>query len=164
MKPIAGGVATITRRQAWGAPRDNGKRKHAGLDLAAREGTIVVAPENGRVERVAFGGPGADMDRPWSRYGPAIVLMRGRSGLFHLLAHVHYPLVAPGELVQAGQPLAAVSELAHVHWEIRRGMFPRPGVTNYENSIDPLKWSAGDNDPLDPCAHEEREEEGKADG
>src|SRR3990172_8496937 len=48
-------------RGAFGAPRDNGKRRHLGVDLTAVPGDDLVAPISGRVELVGWAYPDADL-------------------------------------------------------------------------------------------------------
>lgn len=67
---------------------------HFGLDLADAPHTAVGAPEDMSVVRVW--GKGTDGDRadntradaPFDGYGPAGILAKGKSGVFHLLAHL----------------------------------------------------------------------------
>jgi peptidase M23-like protein len=60
---------------------------HRGLDLAAKEGTPVYAPEGGYLLYAVDG----DDVRPFSRYGPAVLVLKGASGYYHLLAHLAAP-------------------------------------------------------------------------
>lgn len=60
---------------------------HRGLDLAAKAGTPVFAPEGGYLLYAVDG----DDVRPFSRYGPALLVLKGASGYYHLLAHMAAP-------------------------------------------------------------------------
>lgn len=62
--------------------------KHPGVDLAGNPGDAVYAPEDGTLVAVAAVEPGEDLPRPWRGYGPGIVVMKGKSGRWHVLAHL----------------------------------------------------------------------------
>ena len=70
--------APITGKRQWLAPRSNGQRMHAGVDLAAAPGTPVRSPEAGRV---VLGELDADASPAWAGYGPALVILEGQSGV-----------------------------------------------------------------------------------
>lgn len=112
---------------------------HYGVDLFAGyspEQRTVVAPEGGIVTDVANG-----TSPPWSGYGPGIVLMRGGSGVFHLLSHLVFSTikVKPGERVTEGTPLGLYDPgYGHSHYEVRR---ERTGPSK-TNTIDPNVWLA----------------------
>lgn len=83
-------VRTLEMSQASGrklCSSGNYPCTHRGIDLAADEGTEVIAPEPGFV---LFAVDGDDV-RPFSRYGPAVVVIKGASGYFHLIAHLAEP-------------------------------------------------------------------------
>lgn len=87
---------------------------HAGLDLAAPEGTEVRAAA-----------PGAVVFANWTPdgYGLRLVLDHGR-GLTTLYAHLLETAVAAGDLVAAGQRIAEVGTTGnstgpHLHFEVR---------------------------------------------
>lgn len=74
-----------------------GRPNHFGLDLIGPDGSVepVGAPERGSI--VAVWGVGTDgaradnttvTDKRFDGYGPAGVLLKGASGVFHLLAHM----------------------------------------------------------------------------
>lgn len=133
------GYAPITGRRAWMATRADGARWHAGVDLAARAGTPVYAPADGRVVRVVHD---ADGTPGWRGYGPAVVVMRDDDGAYHVIAHVardaHLP--SRGDIVRAGARIGTVSRLAHVHWEVRALEQPPRGVAIIEVCADPIAW------------------------
>lgn len=60
---------------------------HYGVDLAGQEGDQVRAPEDGELIAVMANLPGKDV-RPWTGYGPGLVVIKGASGRYHLLAHL----------------------------------------------------------------------------
>lgn len=136
--PVRGG-ARVEGRRAWLADRSSGERLHAGVDLTGLPGAPVFAPEDGVVVKVladANNVPG------WRGYGPGVVLLRGRSGAFHNLAHV-VPACRPGDVVQSGAKVAEQSALRHVHWEVRATAQPTQGRAVVEDCVDPLAWVEG---------------------
>lgn len=143
--------------RAWLADRSpavpgEGTRLHAGVDLAAPRGTPVLAPEDGTVVAVAQTSPGHRARAPYSGYGPEVVVIHGTaSGRFHLLSHVERASVTRGQLVERGQVVAEVSNLAHVHWEVRIAERTPPGSEVVENVLSPLEWLEGRDVPFD-CA------------
>lgn len=60
---------------AFGAPRANGARRHAGVDILAREGDLVVAPEDSEIVAAQrFNGPRAHALLLQADTGPVILL------------------------------------------------------------------------------------------
>jgi len=115
---------------------------HPGLDVNGPNGKRVNAPENGVVTFVASG-----QSSPVGGYGPWVVIIRGDSGVFHLVAHLDWrnASMAPiGRRVRAGDQIGTVSTANHVHWEVRRKQFPNfaAGDSNAANNIDPIPWLA----------------------
>lgn len=105
-----------------------GDEMHAGIDLAAPEGTAVYAWESGRVKMLAW--PGR-MDG----YGLTVVLGPHADGRYTLYAHLSQAFVHEGEQVQEGQHIGNVGRTAgtraepdrtfgvsgsHLHFEILR--------------------------------------------
>lgn len=94
------------------ARRDLNDPGHYGLDVAAREGTTIQASANGLV---LFAG--------WSYpYGNLIVIAH-KSGYNTFYGHNQLLLVAPGDRVIQGQPIALLgnsgrSSAPHLHFEI----------------------------------------------
>jgi murein DD-endopeptidase MepM/ murein hydrolase activator NlpD len=94
------------RRSAW--------RLHTGIDLAARQGTAVLASRAGRVLLVeSIGG-----------YGTTVLLDHGE-GWQTLYAHLHEATVLSGAWLEQGQPLGTVGMTGsatgpHLHFELRR--------------------------------------------
>jgi murein DD-endopeptidase MepM/ murein hydrolase activator NlpD len=141
-RPPLRAYAPITGRRAWLASRANGERLHAGVDLAAGEGTPVYAPADGRVARVVRD---ADAVPGWRGYGPSVVVVRDEDGAHHVIAHVanDHHLPGRGDIVRAGARIGTVSRLAHVHWEVRALPMPPRGVAIVEIAADPMAWVAG---------------------
>jgi murein DD-endopeptidase MepM/ murein hydrolase activator NlpD len=95
-------------------PLDHTHRAHNGLDIAAREGTPVVAAAGGVVERAGAAGT----------YGNLVVL-RHTDGSETRYAHLSAINVQKGDTVAAGTPIGAVGTTGrstgpHLHFEVRR--------------------------------------------
>ncbi len=134
-----GAFAYIRRSSSDGACGVSGYPcVHPGADLVGKGGTPVKAPEDGTIVRVASG-----TSPPFTGYGPWVVVLEGKSGWFHLLAHLDpakAALASPGLPVRAGQVLGSTSSANHVHWEVRRAAVPPSGGSNKTNNIDPFAW------------------------
>lgn len=94
------------RRSAW--------RLHTGVDLAAPQGTLVLASRAGRVLLV----------ESISGYGTTVLLDHGE-GWQTLYAHLHDAIVVSGALLEQGQALGTVGMTGsasgpHLHFELRR--------------------------------------------
>jgi len=94
------------RRSAW--------RLHTGVDLAAPQGTVVLASQAGRVLLV----------ESISGYGTTVLLDHG-GGWQTLYAHLHEASVVVGGLLEQGQALGTVGMTGsatgpHLHFELRR--------------------------------------------
>lgn len=141
--------APIRGAKAYLAARSNGARLHAGVDLAARRGTPVVAPEAGvvRLAGDADSAPAVSGWR-WRGYGPDVVLLEGESR-WHVIGHLQELVVRENQRVEAGEPLGQVSRLAHAHWEVLSAARPGRGRAVAEISEDPIAWLAGDRVPYD---------------
>lgn len=136
----------------YGATRANGVQ-HWGIDIARSPDADVVAPERGVIVDVW-----TDNETPnFQGYGPGGVLLKGQSGVFHLLAHLNparwgrsnAPTI--GEVFEAGQLIGhtagtgteGVGRAApHVHWEVRVKPHDTP-ATRAGNTIPPRRWLAG---------------------
>lgn len=142
--------APIGGRKAYLASRSDGARLHAGVDLAARQGTPVRAPEAGTIELAGA----ADTARAirgwrWRGYGPDVILLKGDSGAWHVLAHLQALRVSRGDRVAVAQLVGEVSRLAHVHWEVTSESRPGRGRAVVEISRDPMAWVEGTDRPYD---------------
>jgi murein DD-endopeptidase MepM/ murein hydrolase activator NlpD len=96
-----------------------GGQRHDGIDIAAPEGTPVLAAADGSV---IYAGKQAG-------YG-AIVILRHDGGLVTVYAHASALLVHAGERVGRGEPVAKVGQTGkttgpHLHFEVRDGTRPR---------------------------------------
>jgi len=80
----------------------------------------------------------------WAGYGPRGVLMRGDSGLWHLLAHLDELRVSPGQAVSEGETVGVGSAVHHVHWEVRSVARPPAGAAVVEITNDPSAWLRGE--------------------
>lgn len=99
-------------------PIDHTRKGHAGLDIAARTGTPVVAALGGTVERAG----------PAGTYGN-LVVVRHPDGSETRYAHLSAISVKVGDQVAIGAPLGAVGTTGrstgpHLHFEVRRNGRP----------------------------------------
>lgn len=110
---------------------------HWGVDMFPLLPTRdVFAPEASTVVAVA---PGTAP--PWSGYGPMIVLLKGASGFYHLLAHLELgsTKVMPGMTIAEGTFVGRFdTAYNHTHYEVRI----KPTGPSNENTVDPNKWLA----------------------
>jgi murein DD-endopeptidase MepM/ murein hydrolase activator NlpD len=110
--PVPGGKLT----SGFGV---RGARKHEGIDIAAAEGTAVLAAAGGRV---IYSGAGV------KGYGN-LILVRHTGGIVTVYAHNRRNMVKEGDRVQQGQVIAEVGHTGrasgdHLHFEVRRGDTP----------------------------------------
>ena len=109
--PVRGGRVSSGFGTRWG-------RQHEGIDIAAPEGTQIVAAAGGRV---IYSGE-------MRGYGN-VVLVEHPSRLVTVYAHNEENLVAEGDEVDAGDPVARLGQTGkatgpHLHFEVRRGVLP----------------------------------------
>jgi murein DD-endopeptidase MepM/ murein hydrolase activator NlpD len=95
---------------------------HAGLDMAARTGTEILAPADGVV--LFAGRYSLQRSVAWWLYGNMVILGHGEHFLT-VYGHCTEVLVAKGDRVSQGEPIATVgstgmSTSPHLHYEIRR--------------------------------------------
>jgi murein DD-endopeptidase MepM/ murein hydrolase activator NlpD len=106
---------------------------HWGVDTFTGGSRDVFAPEDGTVVAVSGDTP------PFAGYGPGIVLLKGKSGFYHLLAHLELGSikVTPGIVIVEGAPIGRFDAAhAHCHYEVRR----KPTGPSDVNTIDPVAW------------------------
>lgn len=94
---------------------------HSGLDLAAREGTPVLASGGGRV--VFAGRYPLRRNVRWWRYGNVVVVTHGTRYLT-IYAHLHEITVRRGATLRRGEEVGTVgntgwSTSPHLHYEVR---------------------------------------------
>jgi murein DD-endopeptidase MepM/ murein hydrolase activator NlpD len=150
-------ATAATPHGAYGYWRARSQRHHAGVDLGAPAGAVVVAPEamligavldaSGLTSARAFRGVGL------RGYGPGALIGVGDSGYVHVLGHLATAgLPRVGDLVAAGAVVGTVSRLRHVHWEVRRpDRHPWPTASRLADTVDPLSLVRAPN-PLDLVA------------
>ena len=117
---------------AEGAPRSDGVKIHAGYDLFANGGAPVRAMVTGKVvEARASRGDSGQV------FG-GTVKVEAADGKVYVFRHVD-PSVQVGQTVQAGQPVATVTNWRdgqpHVHMELWKSF---GGGYNADNMLDPL--------------------------
>lgn len=106
---------------------------HWGVDLFADD-RRVFAPEAGTILQISDG-----TKAPFIGYGPGVILLQGKSGVYHLLAHLSFATILPnkGEWVSEGQQLAMFDpKINHCHYEVRI----QPTGPSSENTRDPEAW------------------------
>jgi murein DD-endopeptidase MepM/ murein hydrolase activator NlpD len=127
--PVAGRDAgsVISR---FGEPRDGGRRRHLGIDIAAPIGTPVLAPVAGTVDRVASGGAG----------GRVVWLREAGAHRLYYFAHLDAIHVTRGQRVRAGEQLGTVGTtgnaagtVPHLHFAVHEG----------RDILDPWTFAAG---------------------
>ncbi len=109
--------STFPTTSPYGVRRDYNSGQyfsyHTGQDFAAPGGSPVLAPADGIVT----------LAEPLTVRGISVILDHG-AGLFTGYWHLQEALVAPGETVQAGDPIGLVGTTGrstgeHLHWELR---------------------------------------------
>ncbi len=105
-------------------PFDGLEKFHTGLDLAAPEGTAILAAEAGTVTQAGSRGG----------YGRSVEIAHNNGALSTLYGHAQKVLVKEGQHVAKGQPIAVVGQTGratgpHLHFEVRVG----------EKPVDPTK-------------------------
>jgi murein DD-endopeptidase MepM/ murein hydrolase activator NlpD len=117
--PLPGAMVTSCFGQRWG-------RLHAGVDLAAPDGTPIRAAGAGVV--VAAG--------PAEGYGNAVLIDHGNGFLTHY-GHMSVITVTIGQKVATGQQIGNEGSTGHstgphLHFEVHQGA--------YKNPIEPTQW------------------------
>jgi murein DD-endopeptidase MepM/ murein hydrolase activator NlpD len=99
-------------------------RFHAAIDIAAAEGSAIIAPEAGTVLDAQWGGPGS-----WANGGGNFFRIEVNETCMYLGAHCSDLLVRAGQRVTKGQTIARVGSTGvstgnHLHFWARLG--PKP--------------------------------------
>jgi murein DD-endopeptidase MepM/ murein hydrolase activator NlpD len=95
---------------------------HSGVDVAAPQGTPVVATADGVVSSAGW----------FARYGKRVVLVHGRNDLSTLYAHLSDLYVRPGQVVRRGEVIGRIGRTgratsSNLHYEVRlRGTAVNP--------------------------------------
>jgi murein DD-endopeptidase MepM/ murein hydrolase activator NlpD len=115
--PLPGGKAGEAAGQLFGASRDGGKRKHAGLDMTHHSGALnaaVAAHKTGKVTSAVHNG-----------YNGFVTIDHG-GGLKTRYYHTT-PSVKVGDTVYGGQKIANLypdGQNTHLHFEVYKGGSP----------------------------------------
>jgi murein DD-endopeptidase MepM/ murein hydrolase activator NlpD len=115
--PVAGGrLSSVIGR--YGDPRDGGRRRHLGVDIAAPMGMPVLAPVAGTVERTGSGGAG----------GRTVWLREAGADRVYYFVHLDAVDVRAGQRVDAGARLGSVGitgnaagTVPHLHFAVHEG-------------------------------------------
>jgi murein DD-endopeptidase MepM/ murein hydrolase activator NlpD len=132
LPPTGTGDAALAAAQAYGASRDGGKRRHAGVDFdpANDKNSKFYSRIGGEVIYAANAGGG---------YGNVVDIYNAELGVTERIAEgdrIHVKkgdIIKPGTLVQSGSSMTGV-----FHYEIRKGKAGPSGA--FEGTIDPLKF------------------------
>ncbi len=132
---VEGGARLTSNFGQRSDPFDGKAALHHGLDLAAAEGTPVLAAEAGVVKSVGERGG----------YGLAVEVEHA-GGVTTLYGHSSETLVQVGDQIEKGQTIARVGHSGratgdHLHFEVRlRGgaVDPRTALKAYAKSVDTL--------------------------
>ncbi len=111
----------------WGVGRDEGTRKHEGIDIFAPRGTALVAAADGTVTRVNENTLG----------GKVVFLSPDNKNYTLYYAHLEKQLAEPGQRVKTGDTIGlmgntgnAITTSPHLHF----------GIYTNEGAIDPLPF------------------------
>ena len=116
-------------------PIDGSHKFHTGIDVAAQEGSAILAAASGRVVRAGRRGG----------YGNAVEIDNGK-GISTLYGHASELAVKEGDKVEAGQPIAFVGHTgratgSHLHFEVRKDgkpTDPQPTLNRWGERADVL--------------------------
>ena len=131
--PVRGPHSYGGEGSRFGAPR--GDHDHQGQDVAAAQGTKLVAVHTGTVSYRQYQEDGAGHD----------LVIQGRDGSDSVYMHMpRPPIVAPGEFVRAGEKIGRVGSSGastgpHLHFELWTPHW-RDGGDPYDPLPDLLRW------------------------
>ncbi len=108
--------------------------------LAAGRGAPVLAPEGGTVtERWTD-----NVSAPWAGWGPGGVVLRGDSGVWHVLGHMSPLRLAPlgriEEGASVGTAAGAPAASPDVVWQVRTARTAPWDGTLWDIAVDPGDW------------------------
>jgi murein DD-endopeptidase MepM/ murein hydrolase activator NlpD len=139
---------TVSIASGYLDPRRN--PPHYGVDAAGVAGAVVRAPERMVVLVALEASPdSADntntLPAPWVGYGPGVVVGKGASGRYHLLAHLGAVDVVRAQVVAEGEVVGALARHVggsgpHVHWEVRDVAVDAGPATRAAHTVDPVAW------------------------
>lgn len=111
----------------WGAGRDEGARKHEGIDIFAPRGTALVAAADGVITGVTE-----------NALGGKVVFLRPDGKDYTLYyAHLDKPLVQPGQAVKTGDTLGLMGNTGNARTASPHLHF---GIYTNSGAIDPLPF------------------------
>jgi murein DD-endopeptidase MepM/ murein hydrolase activator NlpD len=115
----------------WGVGRDNGARKHEGIDIMAAKLSPAVASANGVVTRVNE-----------NALGGKVVFLRPENAFYTLYyAHLDSQLVAEGQRVKTGDIIGLVGNTGNAQFTVPHLHF---GIYTNSGAIDPLYFVKND--------------------
>ena len=126
------GATTISLSNPYGSrvkPGGQGETVHAGIDIPAPEGEVILAAADGTVSEVDF-----DPER-----GNYLVLDHG-DGLTTLYGQCRDFTVEEGDTVRAGEQIGAVGSTGmstgpHLHFEVRQDDEPQNPVAYFDSDV-----------------------------
>jgi murein DD-endopeptidase MepM/ murein hydrolase activator NlpD len=131
-------------RSMIGANRLQRARAHAGVDLAGRPGSPVLASADGVVARL--------IDY-WDGCGTGVVLAHPGFRRWTAYCHLQQALVRPGQSVSRGQGIGLIGisgnavNVPHVHWELCTSDCTSHRDGDLAGTADPLSVVVGCFDP-----------------
>jgi murein DD-endopeptidase MepM/ murein hydrolase activator NlpD len=98
--------------------------RHTGVDIANKEGTVIVAPNSGKVI----------LSEDMRIHGETIIISHGQ-GIFSTFCHLKERVVTKGDKVKRGELIGTVGQTglatgSHLHW----------GLCASGVAVDPLEW------------------------
>ena len=120
---------TIQGKQHYGASRDGGARKHAGVDFDAGPNDTFYSRIGGVVTQSYNAGGG---------YGNVVDIYNPQLGVTERIAEGDVRLVKVGDRVAAGQPVQrGTSQTGVFHYEIRPG---KKTTYGFKGTVDPTQY------------------------
>lgn len=115
----------------WGVGRDNGARKHEGIDIMAPKGSPTVASANGVVTRVNE-----------NALGGKVIFLRPENTFYSLYyAHLDSQIAVEGQRVKAGDVIGLVGNTGNAQTTIPHLHF---GIYTNSGAVDPLYFVKND--------------------